>query len=292
VAEPPNAPPLPPGRKVVLPGRGTTFVRELPGPPGAPTVLLLHGWTATADLTWFAAYEPLGEHYRVLALDNRGHGRGIRNGRRFRLEDCADDAAALLRVLGVDRVIVCGYSLGGPIASLLWRRHPEIVAGLVLCATAARFAHSRAGRARLDLLGSLGAAARFVPGSVAAAATARLVDGINARRGLGPWVSAELLLAHGPTLLQAAGELGRWDARAWIGEVDVPAAEVVTTEDELVPPAEQRWQAASIGASVHEVAGRHTVCVGDPDRFVPVLLAAIGDVADRVAAERRVTPET
>src|SRR3954449_7851087 len=90
------APPLPPGRTVELPGRGTTFVRELPGPPGAPTVVLLHGWTATADLNFYTCYDALGEHFRVLAFDHRGHGRGIRSRRRFRLEDCADDVAELL----------------------------------------------------------------------------------------------------------------------------------------------------------------------------------------------------
>ena len=40
-------PPLPRGERVVLPGRGTTFVRRIQGPPGAPTVLLLHGWIAS-----------------------------------------------------------------------------------------------------------------------------------------------------------------------------------------------------------------------------------------------------
>ncbi|MET0577730.1 MAG: hypothetical protein ABW122_03670, partial [Ilumatobacteraceae bacterium] len=43
-------PALPPGRHVWLAGRGRTFVREVAGPPGAPVVMLLHGWTATADL--------------------------------------------------------------------------------------------------------------------------------------------------------------------------------------------------------------------------------------------------
>ena len=60
---------------------------------------------------------------------------GSAPGARFRLADCADDAAALLDVLGIDQAIVVGYSMGGPIAQLLWHRHPEKVAGLVLCAT-------------------------------------------------------------------------------------------------------------------------------------------------------------
>jgi len=138
------APPLslPPGRPVHLPGRGTTFVRDLAGPPGAPTVVLLHGWAATADLNWFPSYEALGRHFRVIALDHRGHGRGIRSRRPFRLADCADDAAAVATELGVERFIAVGYSMGGPIAQLAWKRHRDVVSGLVLCATDTRFARS------------------------------------------------------------------------------------------------------------------------------------------------------
>src|SRR5215204_3695897 len=102
---------LPPGRDVWLPGRGRTFVRELAGPPGAPVVVLLHGWTATADLNWFACFRPLAEHYRVIALDHRGHGRGLRSTGPFSLEQCADDVAALAAVLGIDRIVPVGYSM-------------------------------------------------------------------------------------------------------------------------------------------------------------------------------------
>ena len=70
---------LPAGRFVRLPGRGRTFVRELAGPPGAPVLVLLHGWTATSDLNWRGSYAPLGRHFRVIAMDHRGHGRGIRS---------------------------------------------------------------------------------------------------------------------------------------------------------------------------------------------------------------------
>ncbi len=60
----PGGPPIPLGRRVELPGRGTTFVRELPGPPGAPTILLLHGLMASGGLNWFQAFEPLARHFR------------------------------------------------------------------------------------------------------------------------------------------------------------------------------------------------------------------------------------
>src|SRR5687768_15991987 len=112
------------GRRVELPGRGTTFIREVPGPPGAPVVVLLHGLLASGGLTWLDSFGPLGRRYRVVAVDLRGHARGLRSPRRFRLADCADDIAALLDVLGVESAVAVGYSMGGPVAQLLWHRHP------------------------------------------------------------------------------------------------------------------------------------------------------------------------
>ncbi|HZB70791.1 MAG TPA: alpha/beta fold hydrolase, partial [Acidimicrobiales bacterium] len=135
-AEPPLPPPLPPGRVVAVPGRGEVFLREQPGPPGAPPILLLHGWTASADLNWWRLYDRVADLGPLLAPDHRGHGRGIRSEEPFTLESAADDAAALLRHLGAGPAVVCGYSMGGPISVLLWQRHPDLVKGLVLEATA------------------------------------------------------------------------------------------------------------------------------------------------------------
>src|SRR5688572_14410988 len=75
----PPAPPetLPAGRLVQVPGRGEFFLRDSGG--DGPPVLLLHGWMFNADLNWMFSYEPLRQAgYRVLAIDHRGHGRGLR----------------------------------------------------------------------------------------------------------------------------------------------------------------------------------------------------------------------
>ena len=98
---------LPPGRTAVLGDRGEFFYRHFQhGDPNAPTVLLLHGWTASGDLQFFTAYEALAEMCSFVAIDHRGHGRSVRFPGRFELQDAADDAAALLVHLGAPPVIV------------------------------------------------------------------------------------------------------------------------------------------------------------------------------------------
>ena len=129
-------PPLPPGRFVQLDGAAPFWSATSAGRPGAPTVVLLHGWTATADLNWFRCYAALGEHFRVVAFDHRGHGtRHPIAARRSASRTAPTTSSPSADVLGIERFIAVGYSMGGPIAQLLWRRHPELVDGLVLCAT-------------------------------------------------------------------------------------------------------------------------------------------------------------
>lgn len=268
-------------------------MREVDGPPGAPMLLLLHGWTATADLNWYTSYESLGRSFRVIALDHRGHGRGIRSRRPFRLTDCAEDAATLLELLGSGPAMAVGYSMGGPIAQLLWRRHPELVSGLVLCATSRTFASRPGERMRLRGLAAASLATRALPRQFTAEAIARAFD---ARRGAGPtegWASDQLRRNNWTAILEAGGSLGRFDSRPWISEVDVPAAVVATMNDELVAPARQLALARSIrGARVFPVQGDHAVCVTHPKRFVPALVEACQDVAARAASISPAAPTT
>ena len=275
---------------MVLPGRGTTFVRDVAGPPGAPVLVLLHGWTATAGLNWFACFGPLSRLFRVVALDHRGHGQGIRSRRPFRLEDCADDVAALADGLGIERCIPVGYSMGGAVAQLLWHRHPALVDGLVLCATARRFAGDRATeRAVMSGIFGLSLAASMSPDGLRRRALERVVRSRMDGTPIGAWAAAEYA-SHDPVaLLQAGAALGRFDARPWLGTVTVPTAVVVNTMDTTVATHSQLALAGSIpGAQVFRVEGDHGVCASAPERFVPALSAACQHVA-RQAGDRSAT---
>ena len=277
----PVPPDLPPGAAMHLPGRGTTFVRRLEGPPDAPTLVLLHGWTASADLNWFTCYAPLAEHYRVVALDHRGHGRGIRSRKLFRLEDCADDAVAVCDVLGIDKFIPVGYSMGGPIAQLIWQRHRQRTAGLVLCATSSHFSTSR--EERLSFLGisGLAAVARLTP----VQARQWLTEQFYLQRKTDqwePWALHEAARHDWRAVLEAGRAIGNFSSRSWINEVDVPTSTLITMRDRVVPVRRQiRLFEAIPEAEAFRVDADHDAVVANAKQFVPTLLRACRSVVER-----------
>ena len=265
------APTLPPGGPLELPERGTTFVRHQPAPPGAPTVLLLHGIRVTADANWFTSYPALTERYGVLAIDHRGHGRGIRSDRAVRLADCADDAVAAMDVLGIEQAIVVGYSMGGPIAQLVWHRHAERTAGMVLCATAHRF---RGVEPVLEIGPMI---LQRLRATAEAPANRSVVD-----REVRSWIASELAHTDRRGVMEAGMSLARFDSSAWIGGVDVPHAVVITMKDAAMVPARQRRLVAALPhPSVHEADVGHVGCVAQPAIFVPALMEALATVAGR-----------
>lgn len=282
-------PPLPLGQRVELPGRGTTFVRTVPGPAGSPTVVLLHGWIASGGLNWFTAFEPLSRRFSVVAPDLRGHGRGIRSRRRFRLADCADDVASLIEQLGAGPVIAVGYSMGGPVAQLLWRRHPELVAGLVFCATSDRFVTGARERLIFSTLMAsaagttrTGAMVGRVPAVRARFPQARIGTG-ERPTNLRAWAAAEMRRHDAVKLMEAGQAIGTYSARRWIGEVDVPTTVLLTDRDRAVRPSDQLRLAAAIrGAEVHHVDDGHAACA--KREFGPALVRAVRSVADRLPA--------
>ncbi len=273
---------VPPGEFVEVPGRGRVFVRQLPGPPDAEVLVLLHGWTATADLNWHASYNLLGRRFRVIAFDHRGHGRGIRTTDRFRLEDCADDVAAITRELGVERFIPVGYSMGGPIAKLVWRQHPELVEGLVLCATSRHFADTPRRRAMFSVLNGTSALATTSPFRALGRLSSTALSHRLESRGDPPWMVRQVLLHDWSQVVDAGRAIGQFDARHWAGDIDVPTAVVASLGDEVVPTIRQFELAHAVrGASLHTVTGGHTACTDRSGHFVTNLLVACRSVADR-----------
>ncbi|MFZ1994916.1 MAG: alpha/beta hydrolase [Solirubrobacteraceae bacterium] len=266
-----------PARTIIVPGRGEFFLRDSgEADPPRPTVLLLHGWMVTADLNWHGAYDALVDAgYRVLAVDHRGHGRGLRAMAPFRLEDCAADAAAILRELGAAPAIVVGYSMGGTIAQLMARDHPDVMSGLVLSGTCQHFQDPETRRIWkwMGVVGlTLGLAPRQFYRSAFRSAKIRL----NERTA---WWLSELMRHEARDVAEAGRELGRFDSRPWLASLTrIPTAMVLTRRDHMVAPAKQRELAQAVGATVFEVDIDHLDVTDRADEYDLALVSALAAV--------------
>jgi len=102
------------------------------GAPDAPPIVLLHGGHQSAH-SWDLVSLHLAQRYRVLALDQRGHGDSewVRDAT-YSNHDMALDAAAFIEALGLDRVILVGHSMGGRNAMLLTRQGAARLRALVV----------------------------------------------------------------------------------------------------------------------------------------------------------------
>ena len=131
-----------PARTVIVPGRGEFFLRDSgETDPARPTVMLLHGWMVTADLNWHGAYDAL--------VGRRLPGAGGRPSRP-RPRACAPSPGSGWRTAPptpprscasseLAPAVVVGYSMGGVIAQLMARDHPDVMSGLVLSGTCQHF---------------------------------------------------------------------------------------------------------------------------------------------------------
>lgn len=112
------------------------YLDEQPDTPNGTPVLLIHGFASNVPTNWVHTGwvgELVRAGYRVIALDNRGHGQSAKL---YELDDygaplMAEDARRLLDHLGISHAHVIGYSMGARIAAFLALAHPERVKSLV-----------------------------------------------------------------------------------------------------------------------------------------------------------------
>lgn len=213
------------------------MVREL-GPEGAPILLLIHGLSGSSLAEWYRMAPALAEKYRLVMVDHRNHGLSAMARDRFDVEELADDVAGVLDEMGIGRVTVVGYSMGGTIAQALAYRHPQRVEKLVLIAT---LTHTPQPDRWLRTIGAV------------------IVRGWERLTGIGtPETRAGYLLATGAVEskharwlweethrrdvdagAEATLALLRFDSRSWIGRVEPESLVVIPTRDQLVPAS---WQ--------------------------------------------------
>lgn len=103
-----------------------------------PPMVLSHGYTASLRM-WDGQIGPLSERYRVVVYDTRGHGESEAPAdmNAYSIATFAEDQAALMDHLGIERAVVGGLSMGGMVAQEFALRYPDRVEALLLCDTGA-----------------------------------------------------------------------------------------------------------------------------------------------------------
>ena len=110
--------------------RGLRFAyREHPG--GGRPIVLLHGVASNAKI-WLLVGPLLAKKFRVVALDQRGHGRSDKPDSGYDFATVAGDLLAFIDTLGLERPVLAGHSWGGNVALEFAATHPDRLSGLVL----------------------------------------------------------------------------------------------------------------------------------------------------------------
>ncbi|MEU3333760.1 alpha/beta hydrolase [Streptomyces sp. NPDC006668] len=257
VASGPYAPPAPARELTAVSADGARLHVEIHGPDGAPAVVLAHGWTCSTAF-WAAQIRDLAVDHRVIAYDQRGHGRSPASPA-CSTEALADDLEAVLdaTLKPGEKALVAGHSMGGMTVMAASGRpgFREHVAAVLLCST---------GSSRLV------AESTVVPIGAGALRTWLTKHILGSRAPLGPVTPlARRILKYGtmgpgsaPHMVEACARIvhacPRTVRHAWsqvldlldldhaVRELRVPTAVVVGTADRLTPPVQARALVAAL----------------------------------------------
>ena len=221
-----------------------------------PALVLLHGFPHDRAL-WAPQRSALARRARVIAPDLRGFGASAALGAPpVTMDGHADDVAALLDSLDVDRAVIGGLSMGGYIAFAFWRRHRRRVSALLLADTRAG-ADSDDGKEKRRALiaaaraeGARAVADAMMPGMIGKSTRAQRPELEREMRAICERAPVPGIVAA----LEAM--IARPDSTGTLATIDVPVQIIVGAEDALTPVKESEAMHAAIAESRLEVIPR------------------------------------
>jgi 3-oxoadipate enol-lactonase len=237
---------------------------------GAGAGLLLVNSLGTALDLWEPQAAPLATRFRLVRYDQRGHGGTTAPPGPYTIEALAGDAIELLDRLGLERVSVCGLSIGGAVATWIAVSAPHRVDRLVIASAGPRFATPETWVERAA--------------TVRAEGTEAVVDGV-----IQHWFTPGFAATHPEVVARFRAEfcavdregyagccdaLARWDATPHLGRVLAPTLVISGAEDSVAPPARGRELAEAIPDSRHLVLDdcAHLASANQPAVFTGAVL--------------------
>ena len=246
------------------------------GPEGAP-VITFTGSLGT-DLTfWESQSRRLREHFRTLRYDIRGHGSSEVLPGPYSMSDLGSDLVALLDRLEIERVLLCGLSIGGMISMWVAAHAPERVERVVLCCTSAQLGppeswHARAATVRADGVGAIADAVLgrwFTPGFTESELGKPVVERM---RGI-------LTATPREGYAGCCEAIAEMDLTADLPSISAPTLVIAGENDPSTPPEHGRRIADLIPGARFEVVSpaAHLATIERPDLTTAMILRFLSD---------------
>ncbi|MEP0320439.1 3-oxoadipate enol-lactonase [Bauldia litoralis] len=249
---------------------GIEHFYESSGPANAPVVVFAHSVGCSLEI-WEAQVAALGDRYRCIRYDIRGHGRSAAVDIPTTIDDLAADLGGLLDALEIERAHIAGLSIGGMLGQAFAVAHPERVKSLMLVSTTAllptlEFWATRAATVRADGMASVFDAVIprwFTPDFIDREPA--IIDGFRQR------FAATDVAGYA----RCCEAIGGMDLRERIGAIAAPTLIVVGADDPATPPAmsEDLRQRIPHAEMVVIPDASHIVSVESPDAVTAQLAA-------------------
>lgn len=240
---------------------------------GQPVVL--SGSLGTTMAMWQPQLAPLGERFRVVRFDTRGHGGSAEPPGPYAIADLGRDALALLDALELERVAWIGVSLGGMVGIWLASNAPDRIERLVLCCSSAHMPPPQAWLER--------AAAVRAAGTVDVVADAVIGRWLTERWAAGHRREAAALramLASSPAggYASCCEAIATMDQRSALASIRAPTLVIGGRHDAAAPPAAHAALLAEriAGARYELVDGAHLSSVECADTVNDLIIDHIG----------------
>jgi pimeloyl-ACP methyl ester carboxylesterase len=234
-------------------------------------VVFLHAFRLNRTM-WEPQVTALVGEFRCITIDMRGFG-GSAASPPYSMDRYADDVAAVLDALGIERAVITGLSMGGYVAFAMWRRHRARVRALVLAdtrATADSVEGAEKRRSMIEIAETQG------PTAVANLQIAGLVGKTTRDKRPDIYDAMHRMMAQAEVEGIVGGleaMMGRPDSTPTLATIDVPTLVVVGDEDVITPVADARAMHEGIPASRLEILRQagHLSSVERPASFNTVM---------------------
>jgi 3-oxoadipate enol-lactonase len=247
----------------------TRLHHEITGPADAP-VLLMGGSLGTTLAMWDGQL-PLGEQFRLVRFDHRGHGDSPVPPGPYEIAELGRDVLELLDELQVECGSYCGLSLGGMVGMWLGMNAPERLDRMVLLCTSPYMPPASMWQERAETVLDAGSVEAIADGVVQRWLTPQFAEG---RPEVRAWLRSQLVGTPAEGYASCCGAIERMDLRGQLSRITVPTLVISGSDDLATPPEQQRLIAESIPGARHETVGpaAHLAAVEQADAVNQLIL--------------------